>query len=68
MDATKLGYLLDLSIRAAEMPAGMLLDYFTDRTLCVERKGDGSPVSIADREAETAIRNMLQGDPVAAEL
>ena len=67
MDATKLGYLLDLSIRAAEMPAGMLLDYFTDRTLCVERKGDGSPVSIADREAETAIRNMLQGDPVAAD-
>ncbi len=66
MDADELKHLLALSIRAAQTPAGMLLDYFTDRALCVERKSDGSPVSIADREAETAIRNVLQGDPVSA--
>ena len=66
MDTTKLKHLLALSIRAAQTPAGMLLDYFTDPALSIERKGDGSPVSIADREAETAIRNVLQGDPVAA--
>ena len=66
MDAAKLEHLLALSIRAAQTPAGMLLDYFSDHALCVERKDDGSPVSIADREAETAIRNVLQGDPVAA--
>ena len=66
MDATKLEHLLALATRAARTPAGMLLEYFTDRALCVERKGDGSPVSVADREAETAIRNVLQGDPVAA--
>ncbi len=65
MDAEELERLLALSIRAAQTPAGLLLDYFTDRTLHVERKDDGSPVSIADREAETAIRNVLQGDPVA---
>ena len=67
MDAEELKRLLALAVRAAQTPAGMLLDYFTDRSLCVERKDDGSPVSIADREAETAIRNVLQGDPVAAD-
>ena len=66
MDAAELKRLLALSIRAAQTPAGMLLDYFRDRALRVERKGDGSPVSVADREAETAIRTVLQGDPVAA--
>lgn len=66
MDAAELKRLLDLSIRAAQTPAGMLLDYFTDRGFSVERKGDGSPVSIADREAETAIRDVLQGDSVAS--
>ncbi len=66
MDATKLEYLLALAVRAAQTPAGLLLDYFSDLALSVEHKGDGSPVSIADREAETAIRNVLQDDPVAA--
>ena len=66
MDATQLKNLLALSIRAAQTPAGMLLDYFSDLALSVERKSDGSPVSIADRAAEAAIRNVLQGDPVAA--
>ena len=68
MDAAELKRLLGLSIRAAQTPAAMLLDYFTDRALHIERKDDGSPVSIADREAETAIRDVLQGDPVAAGL
>lgn len=66
MDAAELKHLLALATRAAQTPAGMLLEYFADRALCVERKGDGSPVSIADREAETAIRNTLQGDPLAS--
>lgn len=67
MDAPKLDRLLALAVRAAQKPAGMLLDYFTDHALCVERKSDGSPVSIADREAETTIRNVLEEDPVAAD-
>ena len=67
METTKLEYLLALATRAAQTPAGMLIDYFSDLMLSVEHKGDGSPVSIADREAETAIRNVLQGDPVAAD-
>ena len=56
MESTELKRLLALAVRAAQTPAGMLLDYFTDRALCVERKSDGSPVSIADREAENTIR------------
>ena len=67
MKTTRLERLLALSIRAAQAPTGLLLEYFTDRALCVERKGDGSPVSIADREAETMIRAMLQDDPIAAD-
>ena len=67
MDVAELKRLLALSIRAAQTPAGLLLDYFSDLALSVERKGDGSPVSIADREAEITIRNVLQGDPVAAD-
>jgi histidinol phosphatase-like enzyme (inositol monophosphatase family) len=67
MDAAELKELLALSIRAAQTPAGILLDYFVDGAFSVERKGDGSPVSIADREAETAIRGVLQGDSVAAD-
>ena len=66
MEATELKHLLALAVRAAQTPAGMLLDYFTDRALCVERKSDGSPVSIADREAEHTIRNVLLDDPVSA--
>ncbi len=67
MEATELKRLLALAVRAAQTPAGMLLDYLTDHALCVERKSDGSPVSIADREAEHAIRNVLLGDPVSAD-
>ena len=66
MDTTELKDLLALAVRAAQTPAGLLLNYFSDLALSVEQKGDGSPVSIADREAEAAIRNVLQGDPVAA--
>ena len=66
MEAAERKHLLALAVRAAQAPAGMLLDYFTDRALCVERKSDGSPVSIADREAEHVIRNVLLGDPVSA--
>ncbi len=67
MDVAELKRLLPLAIRAAQTPSGLLLDYFSDLTLNVEHKGDGSPVSMADREAETAIRNALQGDPAAAD-
>ena len=67
MDAVIVERLLALSIRAAQTPTGILLKYFTDRALHVERKDDGSPVSIADREAETMVRTILQSDPVAAE-
>ncbi len=67
MDTGTLERLLALAIHAAQAPAGMLLNHFTDRNLAVERKGDGSPVTVADREAETTIRTMLRSDSIAAE-
>lgn len=62
-----LEHLLPLAVQAAQAPAGMLLTHFKDRALSVERKDDGSPVTVADREAETTIRAMLQNDPISAE-
>ena len=35
------------------------LKYFEQRTFQVERKADRSPVTIADREAETRLREMI---------
>ncbi len=66
MDTGTLARLLALAIRAAQAPSGMLRKPWTDRELSVERKRDGSPVTMADREAETAIRAMLRSDPVSA--
>ncbi len=62
-----LEHLLALAIQAAQAPTGILLTHFRDRALSVEQKGDGSPVTVADREAETVIRAMLQHDPLSAE-
>ncbi|TWT56559.1 histidinol-phosphatase [Allorhodopirellula solitaria] len=36
------------------------LKHFRDRSLSVDRKGDDSPVTIADREAETLTRELLE--------
>ncbi|TWU16367.1 histidinol-phosphatase [Allorhodopirellula heiligendammensis] len=35
------------------------LEHFQNRSLAVDRKGDNSPVTIADREAETLTRELL---------
>lgn len=67
MDTKTIERLLALSIQAARSPAELILKHFADHRLSVERKGDGSPVTVADREAEAAIRTMLQNDPLSAE-
>ncbi len=66
MKTGTLEHLLALAVRAAQTPAAMLLEHFRRRELSVERKDDGSPVTVADREAETAIRAVLRHDPLAA--
>ncbi|MCA8928773.1 MAG: histidinol-phosphatase [Alphaproteobacteria bacterium] len=50
--------LIDLAQRAAQLSRPILRRYFRAR-LDVVRKGDESPVTRADREAEAAIRSLL---------
>lgn len=66
MDTHTLERLLALSIRAAQSPAERILTHFADQRFSVESKQDGSPVTVADREAETMIRTLLRQDPFSA--
>ena len=62
---TDLASLARLAARAADAARAEILPRF--RNVGVEIKGDGSPVTEADRAAERAIRKVLQaGDPDAA--
>lgn len=49
---------LDTAIRAAREAEGVILRHF-DTNVDVERKEDGTEVTIADREAEKTIRNVI---------
>jgi len=53
--------LIDLALNLADTSGPVILDYF--RTgLAVERKDDASPVTRADREAETVLRDRLAAE------
>ena len=67
MDAPMMEGLLEVATRAAQGPGARICSHFTNQRLAVERKGDGSPVTAADREAETMIRTMLEKNPLSAE-
>lgn len=66
MDTLDLNALLDLAVKAAETPASKIVQWFEADLLAVEHKGDGSPVTMADREAETTIRDILADHPLAS--
>ncbi len=66
MDNLDLKKLLDLAVKAAETPASQLVEWFEADLLAVEYKGDGSPVTMADRAAETTIRQILSDHPLAS--
>ncbi len=57
--AAELGELLGLAIDAAEAGGKVTLAHFRSNRLGVDIKGDGSPVTIADRGSERAIRALL---------
>lgn len=48
--------LLETAVRIANLAAEVTLFHFRHDDLTVERKGDGTPVTIADREAERLVR------------
>ncbi len=67
MKHDRLQSLLETAITAAQIPAAKIMKRFLDHTLTVEHKTDGSPVTIADREAEATIRQVLQSNRVSKE-
>jgi len=50
---------LELALSAAREAGRLTLDYFQRSDLAVDRKSDGSPVTIADREAERLLRQRI---------
>jgi len=55
----QIGARLDLAVEAALEAGGITLEYFRREDLEVERKGDDSPVTVADRAAEEHIRQRI---------
>ncbi len=50
---------LDFAVGAARKAGASTLEHFGARVLDAETKGDGSPVTIADRNAEQMLRDMI---------
>lgn len=50
---------LELALSASEKAAEFVLQHFRSQTLGVESKADDSPVTVADRGAETTLRNAI---------
>lgn len=65
------GARLQLANRIAVAAGKLTLKHFRDEALKVIRKGDGSPLTIADQEAETFLRKEIQkafpGDGIVGE-
>ena len=53
---------LDFALRAAESVQPFILEHFQNPDLEVERKGDASPVTIADKGAEERIRDLITAE------
>ena len=56
---TDLGARLELAQQAARQAGRLVMGYF-DAQVAVERKADNSPVTVADREAERLLRELIQ--------
>jgi len=52
---------LQLAVEAATEAGNITLEYFRREDLRVERKGDDSPVTVADRRAEEHLRKRIAG-------
>lgn len=60
--ASELRPRLDLALEAAGAAEKIILHYYQSSALAVERKADSSPVTVADREAELKIRELIARD------
>jgi len=59
MSTSDTGRRLELAIAVAREAGRITLQYFRRRDLAVERKGDDSPVTVADRQAEEFLRRRV---------
>lgn len=50
---------LEFAVAAAHEAGAITLEYYRREDLCVDRKADDSPVTIADREAERHLRDRI---------
>jgi len=55
----QLPQLLQTAVDAAKAASVPIQAYFGGQTLDIQKKGDGSPVTLADQEAEAMIRTHL---------
>jgi 3'(2'), 5'-bisphosphate nucleotidase len=53
---------LQLGLRAVAAAEEPILRYFRSQDIGLIHKGDGSPVTLADKAAEAAIRHVLRGE------
>ena len=67
----RLAELLDEAVELARRAGELTLGYFRSSSLDIEHKADGSPVTLADRQAERLIRQELElahpGDGIVGE-
>lgn len=54
------GRLLVFAENLADVAGGVITPYFRSTTIAVDQKADDSPVTIADREAEQAMRALIE--------
>jgi len=66
MTEDQLRQLLAVAVEAALSAAGVIRHYFGGAHLGLVQKSDGSPVTLADREAEAVIRERLLAAPAGA--
>ena len=71
LEPATLAIALEVAVKAARAAAIPIMEHFREPDLEVERKGDGSPVCVADRAAEVIIRETLReafpGIPILGE-
>jgi histidinol phosphatase-like enzyme (inositol monophosphatase family) len=68
LTTSQLEGLLKTAVKAAQAAAVPIQAYFGGRHLEVQHKGDGSPVTLADQEAEALIRAQLLSNSVLGPL
>lgn len=62
LDKQILSGLLERAVEAAMAPSDKIVGYFRKPKIFFQSKEDGSPVTVADREAEEMIRKILASD------